>query len=447
MNSTRKSRKKAEVSIKELYALNAGAYWAALKEQHVAFWMLCLYYFFEYVRPQSIYPAIDVLPWSQIALLSTVVFAFMDKDSRWVSGQITRLFLLFYVLIIISGVFAFIPALSWHARNVVLSWFLVFFVTVSIVNTEKRLIIFLVAYFLFNFKMSQHGAITWAQRGFSFASWGLKGAPGWFSNSGEYAIQMLIFGSLILSFVYALRDYWSKYKKWVMYAVAATGYMAVMGASSRGSQIALAVIGIWMLFRNGLAFKGLMVLAVFSLLLYTILPDEQILRFQEMGDDKNSLQRLVYWQMGWEIIKENPFTGLGYHNWVAYLSYLHPDGVGPLQKIEEQHNIYIEAASDLGVFGLLVFLLLVYYSFKYNVKTRAMARQQGNRLLESLAYGLDAGLIGYLVAGTFVTVLFYPFFWVQLTMIVVLNNVARRGLPEEMQHDRKQRRHRRKQTS
>ena len=80
-----------------------------------------------------------------------------------------------------------------------LTWVLVYFLTISIVNTEKRMIIFLLFYFLFNFKMSQHGTISWASRGFSFAGWGLVGSPGWFRNSGEFAIQMIIFGSLAIA--------------------------------------------------------------------------------------------------------------------------------------------------------------------------------------------------------------------------------------------------------
>ena len=37
-------------------------------------------------------------------------------------------------------------------------------------------------------------------------------------------------------------------------------------------------------------------------------------------------------------------------------------------------------------------------------------------------------LIAHLVAGTFVTVLYYPFFWIQLAMIVMVNNVTQRSL-------------------
>ena len=427
MSTPKYHRKANGISATDLYAMKVGDLWVALKQEHAALWMLCIYYFFEYVRPQSLYPALDILPWSQIALLSTLAIVLLDRSVTWVSSPMNKLFIMFNLMVIISGIFAFVPEVSWEYRNVMLTWFLVYFLTVTIVNTEKRLILFLVAYLLFNLKMSQHGAIGWASRGFSFASYGLIGSPGWFRNSGEFAIQMLIFGSLAIAFVYSLKEYWGRYKKWIFYIIAGTGYMAVMGASSRGAQIALGVMGIWLLFKKGLGFKGLLILIVLSGLLYAILPDEQIQRFYEIGDDRNSQQRLVYWGIGLDIIKENLLTGIGYHNWLAYLSFLYPDGIGPLETIERQHNIYIEVASDLGVFGLIIFLLLVLYAFIINSRTRRLVKNKGNFLLKNLSYGLDAGLIGYLVAGSFVTVLFYPFFWVQITMIVMLNNVAKQA--------------------
>jgi hypothetical protein len=41
-----------------------------------------------------------------------------------------------------------------------------------------------------------------------------------------------------------------------------------------------------------------------------------------------------------------------------------------------------------------------------------------------MAHGLDGALIGFLVGGFFVTVLYYPFFWINLAMTVALYNVT-----------------------
>ncbi|MDH5764692.1 MAG: O-antigen ligase family protein [Gammaproteobacteria bacterium] len=416
---------KQAVDIKDLYALKVGALWSALRAEHLSLWMLCMYFFFEYVRPQSIYPELDILPWAQLFLIASILAAFSDRSVHWVGNGQNKLMILFAMIIIMSGLFAFKRSASLDYWSVFAGWLIVYFLVISIVNTETRLILFLLAYCLFSLKMAQHGAVSWAMRGFSFASYGLVGAPGWFSNSGEYAIQMIIYGSLSVSMVVALKQYWGPVKKWLLYLAAAMGYMSVMGASSRGSQIGLAVIGIWMLLKMKNGFKGLIVIIILATALYYLLPDEQMERFAEMGDDKNSLQRLAYWQYAiHEIIPKYPVLGIGYHNWIYYLAFKVPEGMGPLQKVQESHNIYIQATSELGFIGLFGFLWLIVYAFINNARTRRCAKELKNTLIYYLTFGLDAGLIGYLVAGSFVTVLYYPFFWIQVAMIVMLNNIA-----------------------
>lgn len=426
MESPKKFNRNEPVDIKEYYSLNIKALWKGLKQEHISLWMLCIYFFFEYVRPQTLYPELDILPWGQTFLILTVITATLDKSIHWVSYIENKLLFVFCIILILSGIFAFNPSVSWDYKNTMFGWVVVYFLVITVVNTEKRLILFILAYLLFSLKMAQHGAISWAMRGFSFASYGLVGSPGWFRNSGEYAIQMLIYGSLAIAFVVPLKNYWGRYKKWFLYVLAAMGYMAVMGASSRGSQIALAMIGIWMLLKQKSGFKGLVILAIISFALYAVLPEEQMQRFREIGEDNNSLQRLAYWKIGLQqIIPEHLFLGVGYHNWVSYLDFLYPQGVGVMGIIQECHNIYIQAASELGILGLFVFLFMAIFGFIANANTRKFVRNLDNKFLFYLSYGLDAGLLGYLVAGSFVTVLYYPFFWIQIAMIVALYNVAR----------------------
>ena len=63
-----------------------------------------------------------------------------------------------------------------------------------------------------------------------------------------------------------------------------------------------------------------------------------------------------------------------------------------------------------------------------------MATKIDKPVLYALSYGLDAGLIGYLVAGSFVTDLYYPYFWIQILMIVALNNVTKKQFDEKSHH-------------
>ena len=429
MPSSLKSNK--TISINDLYALKLRAIWKGFFQEHPALWCLSAYFFFEYVRIQSQFPSIDILPWAQLFMILSIIAAAVDKTAGFVQHKMNGLFIIFAMIIVISSLQSKYPMESWDYRNVMLGWLIVYFLTTSIVNTEKRLILFLIAYFVFNLKMGQHGAMTWAERGFSFAGFGLVGAPGWFHNSGEYAIQMLVYGSLGLAFVLSLKPYASKTAFWIALACVGTGYITVLGASSRGAQIGLAAIAIMMALKHKSGLKGLIVIGVLATLLYQVIPEEQMQRFNEMGEDRSSMQRLVYWEIGMNLAKDYPIFGIGYHNWMAQVSSMYPEGVGPLEIVEVPHSIYIEAVSELGFVGLFWFLVMVIYAFYINAHTRKLTKKYKNRLLFNLTYGLDAGLVGFLVAGAFVTVLYYPFFWIQISMIVALNNIARNKFLKE----------------
>src|SRR5690606_5515781 len=96
---------------------------------------------------------------------------------------------------------------------------------------------------------------------------------------------------------------------------------------------------------------------------------------------------------------------------------------------ELPHNIFIEAGAELGYMGLLAFLALIGGTFVTNARSRRLARHAGEwgPFLRSTAYGLDAALVGYLVAGFFVTVLYYPFFWMNLSFTAATYLTAMRA--------------------
>lgn len=426
------------IEMHDLHAMRLSAIIKSYFAEHASFWFLSIYYFFEYVRPQTLYRAIDILPWSSIFMALAIVFAFTDKSVNWVSNSCNKLFYAFIFVIIISSLLSYHPKISWDYKNVMLGWLIVYILTITIVNTERRLFLFIIVYLLFSLKMAQHGAFAWAGRGFSFASWGLVGAPGWFKNSGEYAIQMLIYGSLAMSLFVALQIRWGIAKKMVLLCLAVMGYMAVMGASSRGAQLALAAIAIWIILKHKNGLKGIIMLALITLALLNFLPEEQMQRFRDMGEDPSSLQRLEYWKIGIELALEHPFLGIGYMNWMPYVTSLYPGGVGPYQTVQVPHSIYVEAAAELGLIGFILFLLMMGYAFYLNAKSRKLSHELNNRFIFYLTYGLDAGLLGYAVAGAFVTVLYYPFFWIQIAMIVATNNIIKNiHLPTANERDKK----------
>ena len=71
----------------DVYRLGPRAIWRYLQTQPASFWFVCIYLFFEYVRPQQLFPIINFLPWGQVILgLTTLALligarGFSDRSS------------------------------------------------------------------------------------------------------------------------------------------------------------------------------------------------------------------------------------------------------------------------------------------------------------------------------------------------------------------------------
>lgn len=410
-------RKRKEIKDEDFYGLKISSMWRYFKGESFAFWMVCAYLFFEYVRPQSIYPAIDFFPWTQLVVLGAILGCFTDKTISWVSSPVNKLLILFLLAILSSSYLAYFPKVSYDNLDKYYLWVVIYFLIINIVNTRKRLFIFVCIFLLSSFKLSMSLSITWAQRGFSFTDWGLMGPPGFFQNSGELAIQMLVYWPISWAFISVVKPYISKRMYYFLMLMPLTAIMVILGASSRGAQLALICQLLVMNYRHIFKPKILVSMGVSFILIWMFLPQEQKDRFETMGDDGTSMQRILYWENGIEMIKDNPLLGVGYFNFAPYFERYYPEDV-ILGKAELPHNIFIQVGTDVGFLGLIIFIGLIFLSFK-SCKSFGKSECGKRSAIGSCA---NLSLLGFLVSGQFVTVTYYPFIWIHLSLVVALIN-------------------------
>lgn len=402
-----------------LFAARLKSIWRFLTKQPASFWFICAYLFFEYVRPQTVYSSIDILPWGQTLLILCVVAFLLEGKTFKLRTPAGPLLVLFTVIVLASSVMAYSPRLAFNNLELYLSWVLIYLLITNIVTTEQRFFIFFLSFLLYSFKMSQHGARSWVMRGFGFVDWGVTGAPGWFHNSGEVGIQMCVFFPLAVAFYIALKHHWGKWRKLFFLLFPITAVMTMIASSSRGALLGGALVLLWMVLRSRHRVKALLSAAVVTVAVIAFVPKEFKDRFTTMGEDDTSESRLVVWRYGMETAKQHPVLGIGYKNWSHYATRAYGRPLLP-------HNIFVEAAAELGYTGLLGFLLLIGATFWVNANTRKIIRRipGDQRFLNQVAHGLDGALIGYMASGFFITVLFYPYFWINLAMAVALNTAA-----------------------
>lgn len=412
----------------DLYRLKISRIIGFTLRQSVSFKLLLLFLVFEYLRPQGMYPGIRFVPWSFIILVLCTLSSIAENRMFRVSNRANVLMFISFVVVTMSSLFAISPQTSFQGAKTVFTLALIYYLVINIVDSAEKMFVFVGFFILLTLKLSQFVFVRWVARGFTYDKYGAAAGSAWLQNSGELAIQMCMVFAISTYFAISV---WPQVTSWfkrailVFIPVSTAG--SVLASGSRGSFVALAVVVIMMWLGSKRRSFGLVaiILLVFSLPIF--MSERDLSRTKEMGGvtDTTASNRLARWGKGVEMVKKNPLLGVGYQNWaVADAKYF--DGEG-----QECHNIFIECASELGFPGLFVFVLLIIACFRSNFETIRTALLSGDIFAANLAKSLNLALIAYLVAGCFVTVLYYPYFWVNLAMSVALNNITSTSLAHE----------------
>ena len=394
---------------------------------------MCAYLVAEYIRPQLYVGALANFPLGQLTLgTAAAAYALSGARGFGTKGIGTWLLLTFTAVIFASAVGAYNPAVSFAAINVWISWVVIYFLIISVVNTEQRFAFFIAVWLLCHFYMAQGGTRQFAMRGFRFATWGIIGAPGWFENSGEFGIAMAMLVAVSWHYYVAAKDHLTKWRKVMVLSLPVMGLLCVIGSSSRGAVVALVAIAFCALLRTKINFKTVAWVATAAAVVWMLVPAEQKARFSSAGTDNTSMMRKVYWLNGLEMAKSHPVLGVGYENWLTYYAatyrYSRISDEYNVHTVQLPHNIFIQCMAELGYVGLAVFVLLIMGTAWINFQTRQLVRRgpgPPSRFIIEIAYGLDEAMLCYIIAGFFVTVLYYPFFWINLALCVALNAIAR----------------------
>lgn len=406
-----------------LLSLKLRSFIKEFRAESAALWFLCFYIFIEYIRPHGMYPVLNFLPWGQTSILFALISVFVTGNRAKSLNSMDIMFITISFLILLSGIFAWSPTASLKYWSAYTSWVLMYFCIVSILTTPNKMFLFILFFLIINFKLSEFGARNFAMRGFSFAHWGLIGPPGWFNNSGEFAMQMTVVFSMSLSVILAAKKYIENSTRWWVLLMMFPGASAltVIGSSSRGGQIALAAIALIFFLKGKHFFRKILLLAFIVCLALYFLPAEQIERFNTMGDDQTSQQRLEHWENAQTVIKHNPL-GIGYQNWIYY----YPAHFDVIQ-IQRIHNTVLQAFTELGYPGGSFFLLMILAGFVMNSRTKREMDSIDDieaNAMAAVARGINLGLLGTFIASLFMSVLYYPSFWLAFALTSALRTIS-----------------------
>ncbi len=395
------------------------------------------YVVFEYARIASAYPAVRAFQLGKLIVLATLAVFLaryvINRDYKFVSDRMYIFFAVWLGLAVISTAVALDRQMANEATLDLFKWFVICFLIIHLVDTVSKLQVFVWVYLLLNLKLAQFqiraflSGYASASDQWHFVREGIgAGSAGFFANGNDFGLAMAVVAPVAF---YVILSHRARLMQIVAGGTCSVLIVALLRSGSRGAALGLAAAAglVWLKSRNKL--YSLALVLVFVAGFWAAAPDAWKDRFvgaRNYEEDATASARLTLWRAGIQMFKDYPLTGVGIENFSAnFVARYGATGAGGATVA---HNIYIEAASELGAGGLLVVLAVIIEVFRRNANTRKLCREANlqEAWLVNMSHALDCSLLAFSVHGFFLTVLYYPHLYMIIAMAIALNAIARR---------------------
>ncbi|HEX7709024.1 MAG TPA: bifunctional O-antigen ligase/aminoglycoside phosphotransferase family protein [Thermoanaerobaculia bacterium] len=231
-------------------------------------------------------------------------------------------------------------------------------------------------------------------------------------------------------------------------AAALTITLAVLLTYSRGAMLTLGLVALLSMIAFRAGRRTFAVLFLVSAVTLSMLPDDVTKRFLsvetaigdgEGGYDSSVEKRRLLMRSGLLMFVEHPFFGVGAgHFGLAYPRYANRAGTPfidyhPPGTSQYPHGLYLEVASETGIFGLLTFCGALLAAALAIHRTRRTLLRRGESDLAAIAAGIGIALAGYGVASIFLHETHLRYTGLLLGLVIAtgrLANPSRREKPE-----------------
>ncbi len=197
----------------------------------------------------------------------------------------------------------------------------------------------------------------------------------------------------------------AKWQRWLGYISIPILFFAVLATQSRGGLLGIvAVFGVFLYrkLNNRLLFSLLALVGSIALYVIADISDRASGGGAEQGMDESAQGRIFAWQAAWGMAMDNPLTGVGIDNfYVNYFFYSpHWDGLN-----HAVHSTWFGVLAETGIVGLGLFVTITIMLLRkaHNSIITLNTLTNAPPTIVATAQAVHAGLIGTIVAGTFLT--------------------------------------------
>lgn len=298
-----------------------------------------------------------------------------------------------------------------------ISFFLLFFITITLIDSPRR---------LRNVLLASIGSVGFAslyvirewQRG-GFAS---DFRPGWVVGDANYFTVSV--SACIPIAIYLFIVSRRKAERWYCLACILVSLFAAWLGASRGGFIALTVSSIWLFWHTKYRWKFIGVLALLAIPLLAVSSNSPVRRLfaPSKFDRASSRNHWLVLKAGIRMTLDNPLFGVGLGQFRRrVLEYADPE----LKHAFIAHDAYVGVSAEMGIPALLIYIAMLASCFISLSRSHRIAAMRGIKSLEEAALGVEAGLIGSSTAVIFVSGQDTKLYWLMIFLSMTLPSLIR----------------------
>ena len=377
----------------------------------VGFWVVTLYFCFEYGRFQNYFEPLKYLKIPFILSILAILLLLKLPDKTIFRDRQVIYHFIFMLLMGFSVTFAIN---TYYVAQTTVGMFIFFIVGVLpsvafLDNTRKISFFFRIWVFLFLFL----SIMTIVKGG--------HGPGGFLGDENDMALAL----NIALPFAYfmskspALSGFWKMACLFTTIMIA----LAVVYTSSRGGFLGMVSVIIGMLYFSKNRIRNFVLIVMLAAISLFFVPKSYMGEIESINDQTNStrLHRLYFWALGWDMFIDNPVLGVGAGNF-AWANYIYevrrPDFDEATTRRaagRPAHSLYFTLLPEMGFAGTYLFVgigVLMYRRLKKISEDRNLVlKGPVGEEIRLIAKALLVSLFGFFVSAGFISVLYYPHFW------------------------------------
>ncbi len=407
------------------------------------FYFTLVYLVLEYGRPQMTIPGLTELhlPGIVVGLLAVMLVGSWRIDM----GEMqTRLFMTLLVWMAVHIPFAVNNYWAYHTTRAMLITFVAYLAIVTFVDSFEKFQAMITTWIGIHIYLAINGFIKEG-----------RGIGGFLGDENDFALAL----NMVIPFGFFLAmEAKTKIKRLLLLIITGGFLICNVATFSRGGFVGLVAVAFYCWIRSPRKVLSIFVVILLISTMVYLAPEKYWTEMQTIVQEPQSLKggtsqvRIYSWKAAWRMFLDHPIFGVGPGNFEwNFERYEPPEGLyGRTHGGRSAHSLYFTLMPDLGIPGIVIFLFMLKVIWKDRKKImklknvekdltprKAYGREIKQRVrsddLSKIYYlnlAIGGSLTGYFVSGAFLSVLYYPNFWILLAFTTALKKIVYKSANE-----------------